>query len=338
MLAEKEANRGRMSYKSEAEVDAKIADLRRQVDSGTMRIVDEKKALDEIGRLTRLKRTFGGLEELQNKIDAKKADNAELKKALDDPDARALNEQYDAIKAELDQMNAARDDDRKNMRALKEEKERLNQEQQGSYRKIREIRDAYSKGHRAFKAYEDQQHQQRRDRQKAERKALEEKRRKEVAARELEEASRPAYMDEILTAEGLLRYFDPSSAPSESAKGPSKLAASAQRTVDDSAMQGMKVLKKEEEDFFVGGGGKKKGKGKKTAAAEGTKFNMSIGIIEELGKIGVEPPSNQSDIPAVLEKLKAKLEGWRTDQDNQTKKASITHPLICFNMSILTSI
>lgn len=336
MIVKQKEAKGRMGFKSVAEVDAKIADLAKQVDSGTMSLVDEKKALKEISTLTRLRKEFAGLEEAQREIDGKRAENAELKKAFDDPDARALDEEYDAIKEELDQMNAARQDDRKNFTALKEEKDRLHQEQQGSYQKIKDIKDAYFQGKKAYKAYEDDLYQQRRERQRAEKDAYEKERRKRVAEQKLEEASRPAYIDQILTTEGLIRYFDPSSAVSDSAKGPGKFAASAQRTVDDSAMKGMKVMKKDEEDFFVGGGGKKKGKGKKTTS-EATKFNMSLGIIEELGKVGVEPPTNQSDVPAVVEKLKERLEIWKKDQDSQTKQVSIASCWI-LNWSILTSI
>ncbi len=324
-----------MGFKSVGEIDAKISDLTKQVDSGAMRLVDEKKALSEISSLTRQRKGFAGFEDGQKKIDGKKAENAELKKAFDDPEARALDEKYDAIRKELDQMNAARDGDRKNFTSLKEERDRLHQEQQASYQKIREIKDAYFQGKKAHKVYEDEQYQQRRERQKAERDAYEKEKRKKVAEQKLEDASQPAYMDEILTTEGLIRYFDPSSAVSESTKGPGKFEASAQRTVDDSAMKGMKVMKKEEEDFFIGGGGKKKGKGKK-AAPEAAKFNMSIGIIEELSKVGVEPPSNQSDVPAVVERLKAKLEGWKKDQDQQTKQVSTSH-VLCLDAPMLTS-
>jgi hypothetical protein len=84
----------------------------------------------------------------------------------------------------------------------------------------------------------------------------------------------------------------------------------------------MKVVKKDDEDFFIGGGGKKKGKGKKGQAtsAESGKLNMNIGIIEELGRVGVDPPSTQADVPRVVEKLKEKVATWKKDQDNQTQK------------------
>jgi hypothetical protein len=320
MISEQKDARGRMNFKSVAEIDAKISDLTKQVDSGTMRLVDEKKALSEISSLTRQKKGFAGFDESQKKIDAKRAENAELKKTFDDPEARALDEKYEAIRKELDQINAARDDDRKNFTTLREEKDKLHQEQQASFKKIQGIKDAYFQGRKAHKAYEDELYQQRRERQKAERDAYEKERRRKVAEQKLEDASQPAFLDEIITTEGLIRYFDPSSAVSDSSTAPGKFAASAQRTVDDSALKGMKVMKKDEEDFFVGGGGKKKRS--KKVAPEAGKFNMNIGIMEELSKVGVEPPSNQSEVPGVVEKLKAKLDAWKKDQEKQTKQVS----------------
>ncbi|MBE7182652.1 MAG: hypothetical protein INR71_15845, partial [Terriglobus roseus] len=155
----------------------------------------------------------------------------------------------------------------------------------------------------------------------------------------LDEASAPAYGDEINTAEGLIRYFDPSSSTAKEATGPSKFAATAQRTVDDSGFKGMKMVsskkKDDDEAYFIGGGGKKKGRkgGKSESPApapatptEGSKLNLSIGIFEELSKVGVDAPSSQSDVPAVIEKLKEKLAHWKADQDKKTKE-------VCFHLS-----
>ena len=140
-------------------------------------------------------------------------------------------------------------------------------------------------------------------------------------------------MDEILTTEGLIRYFDPSApAASKSLRGPSGFAAEAQRNIDDSAIKGTKISKKEDRDdtYFMGTGGKKGKKAKKDAAAstptEG-KFNLSMGVIEELGKVNVEPPMKQSDVPPLLEKLKAKLDHWKNDQDKKTKEVYINTKL-----------
>lgn len=324
LIAEQKDARSRAGFKNVDEIDAKINSIMKQVDSGSMKLVDEKKALTEVSNLRRQKKGFTGLDDLQKKIDDKKAENAELKKTFDNAESRALSQKYEDNQKELDEIKAAREGTNKNFDSLKAEREKLYAAQQETYANIRKVKDEYYGQRKAYKEYEDQLYQQRRERQKAERDAYEKERRRKVAEQKLEEAGEPAFLDEIRTAEGLIRHFDPTYGVDESDKGPGKFAASAQRTIDESGFKGMKVMKKEDEDFFVGGGGKKKGKGKKGGAqdsgAESSKLNMNIGIIEELAKVGVDPPSTQADVPGVVEKVKAKLEGWKKDQQSQTQK------------------
>ncbi|KAH0839219.1 hypothetical protein AYO21_05635 [Fonsecaea monophora] len=322
LFAEQKEARSRAGFKSPEEIDAKIDSITKQVDSGHMKLVDEKKALAEISALRRQKKGFVGLDDLQKKIDEKKAENAELKKSFDNPESRALSQKFEDNQKELDEIKAAREDTNKNYDTLKAERDRLYEEQQATYAAIRKVKDDYYAQRKAYKEYEDTVYQQRRERQKAEREAYEKEKRRRIAEQKLEEASEPAFLDQIRTAEGLIRHFDPNHQNDEGDKGPGQFAATAQRTVDESGFKGMKVMRKEDEDFFVGSGGKKKGKGKKGAAApaDSGKLNMNIGIIEELAKVGVDPPSTQADVPGVVEKLKEKLAAWKKDQDTQTQK------------------
>lgn len=130
------------------------------------------------------------------------------------------------------------------------------------------------------------------------------------------------------------------------------MAAQASRTVDSAEFKGARVVRKDDDNYFVGTGGKKGKRGRKNGAAgnasstpaqpasaagadtstpaeaattggsAGGKFNLSVGVIEELGKVGVEPPMTQTDVSAVVDKLKAKLDKWKSDQDRQTKAVS----------------
>jgi hypothetical protein len=296
-----------------------------------MKLVDEKKALNEISQLRRNKKGFAGLDELQKKIDEKKAENAELKKTFDNPDSRALSQKYEDNQKELDDIKAAREDTNKNFDSLKAERDKFYEEQQATYQAIRKVKDDYYAQRKAYKEFEDLIWQQKRERQKAEKDAYEKDRRRRIAEQKLEEASEPAFLDQIRTAEGLVRHFDPTYTTDEGDKGPGQFAATAQRTIDEAGFKGMKVVKKEDEDFFVGSGGKKKGKSKKGAAApaESGKLNMNIGIIEELAKVGVDPPSTQADVPGVVEKLKEKLATWKKDQDAETQKVRFRSSHAC---------
>ncbi|GLI71909.1 multicopy suppressor of BFA [Penicillium ochrochloron] len=329
-IAEQNNSRGKMPFKNVDEVDREISRLEKQVDSGTLRLVDERKALSDISTLRKQRKSFAGLEEAQKGINDIKAQIAELKKTLDNPEAKALSDKYTEIQKELDAIKAEQDGVYKNLNSLRDERTKLRNDQQQKYAAIREIKDNYFKARRAYKEYEDEAWRVRRERQKAERDAFEREKRKKVADKKLEEASQLAYTDEILTAQGLIRHFDP--AYDFSALGlddkkdeGSKFRANVGRTVDDSALKGMKVVRKDDvEDYFVGSAGKKGKKGKKggaaAAGAEAGKFNMNVGIIEDFAKVKIDPPMNQSDVPASVEKLAAKIQEWKKNQAAKTKE------------------
>ncbi|KAL8952623.1 MAG: hypothetical protein Q9222_001497 [Ikaeria aurantiellina] len=330
-MAEQKAARSRVSYKSVEEIDREIQRLEKQVDTGTMKLVDEKKALAEISSLRKQRKGFAGFDEAQKGIDDVKAQISELRKSLDNPEATALSQKYDKIAQEIAGIKSEQDQAYKNLNSLRDERNKLHSDQQAKYASVKDIKDKYYKANRAHREYEREQARIRQERYKSEMEAKQKERRKEAARQKLEEASQPAYMDEILTAEGLIRYFDPSSSEAAKAlRAPSGFAAEAQRTVETSDFKGTRVQKKDEreDNYFLGTGGKKGKRGKKGGAtgspAPGTptegKFNLSIGIIEELAKVNVEPPMNQSDVSTVVDKLKMKRDGWKSDQDQKTKE------------------
>ncbi|CBF88852.1 hypothetical protein AN0753.2 [Aspergillus nidulans FGSC A4] len=332
-IAEQNNSRTRMSFKNVEELDREIARLEKQVDSGTLRLVDEKKILADISSLRKQRKNFASLDDAQKVINDLKTQITTLKKTLDNPEAKALSDKYTEIQKELDAIKAEQDSAFKNLNALRDERTKLHAEQQAKWTAIREVKDNYYKARKAYKEYEDEAWRIRREKQKAQREAFEREKKRKIADKKLEEASRPAYTDEILVAQGLIRHFNPSydfaalglSDKKDQASG---FRAEVGRTVDDSGMKGMKVLKKEEDDYFVGTGGKKSKKGKKGSAngspapsnlAE-TKFNMNVGIIEDFAKVKIDPPMNQSDVPAVVEKLAAKITEWKKDQAAKTQE------------------
>ncbi|KAF2012368.1 hypothetical protein BU24DRAFT_426250 [Aaosphaeria arxii CBS 175.79] len=325
-LNELKTAKGKVNYKSTDDVDREIAHLQKQVDTGTMKLVDEKKALTEITNLNKLRKNFSTFDSQQKGIDDVKAQIAEQKKLLDDPEQKALSEKYTKLQTELDGLKAEQDEAFKSMKELRDQTDKARADQQAKYQAIKQLKDTYYQQKRAFSDYDYQARKARQERRRQEQLEWQAGKRKEAASKRLEEASAPAYQDEILACEGLIRYFDPSALPAKESAVASKFAASAQRTVDDSGFKGTRLSKKDddEESYFVGGGGKKNKKGKKGGAAPAApaeaKFNLSIGVIEELSKVGVDAPSSQADVPATVEKLKAKLAHWKEDQDRKTKE------------------
>ena len=343
MMAEQKTKRGQISYKSTEEIDREIQRLEKIQESSTATLVDMKKALVEQQNLQKMKKAFSGFDEAQKNIDKVKGEIAELRKQMDNPEAKALSQKYDDIDKELKAIRAEQDEAYKGINTLRDKHTKAREAQQEKWASLREVKDQYYKARKAHQAYEQEQYQQRRERQKAENDAFHKEKRRKVAEKKLEEASEPAYMDEILTAEGLIRYFDPSAPEASKAlRGPSGFAAEPLRSVsNNSDMKGMKVSKKEdrEENYFMGTGGKKGKKGKKGSTngspAPGTpaegKYNLSIGIIEELAKVNIEPPMSQAGVPSVVEKLKEKREQWKKDQDKKTKEASLLLSVGCIS-------
>lgn len=325
-LNELKTAKGKVNFKSVEDVDQEISRLQKQVDGGMMKLVDEKKALSEITNLNKARKNFSQFDSQQKGIDDIKAQIAEQKKLLDDPENKALSEKYTTLQTELDALKAEQDEAFKNLKSLREETDKARAVQQEKYVARKELKDAYFQQRRAFQNYEFEARKVRNEKRRTEQLQFVAGKRKEAASKRLEEASAPAYQDEIFATEGLIRHFDPSALPAKEATASSKFAASAQRTVDDSGLKGTRVSKKdtEEESYFVGSGGKKGKKGKKGgASAAPSKFNLNMGIIEELAKVGVDPPSSQDDVPATVEKLNAKLAHWKEDQDRKTKEVRV---------------
>lgn len=349
-IAKQKSERGKSAFKSAEDVQREIDRLQKQVDAGTMRIVDEKKALADISQLNRQKRTFAGLDDAQRGIDALKAEISDLRQGLDDPVQRGLSDRYAAIAAELDAIKAEQDDAYKNLSALRDERSRAHEEQQRRYVGVKEIKDRYFAARRAAAEYEKEARRVREEKRRAENEAYHRGRRQEAAQAKLDEAAAPAYQEELRTAASVLAYFDPTSAAAtrqQSAAVPGKFAAQATRTVDAAGIKGTVLRKKGDEgdegNYFVGSGGKKskqqrqyRGKaessgGAATGAGEGggaSKFNLDMGTIDSLARLGIDPPMSQADVPALVEKLKGKIEFWKGDQERKTKEVSCLPPTL----------
>ncbi|KAB5576499.1 hypothetical protein GE09DRAFT_1024740 [Coniochaeta sp. 2T2.1] len=323
-IAEQKTARSKVSFKSTEDVDHEIARLEAQVNGGMMKLVDEKKALAEISSLRKTRKNFSQFDDAQKQIDDLRAKIKEIKDSMDDPEAKALSEQYTKIQAEIDAIKAEQDEAWKSISSLRDERTKLHAEQNEKFQAIRKLKDEYHTARKAFAEYEKERRSKDRERHQAERDRIAKERRMERAQKMLAEASDPAYLEEIRRANSLLHFFDPShvvekSAPLLTNKG---LGAEAQRKVDASGIKGTVLLSKKdrEEDFFAPA--KKGKKGKKAAPAEAASkhFNVPPSVIEDCAFIGVDPPMSAADVPAVTEKVKAKLDNWKKEQPEQTKR------------------
>lgn len=324
-INEQKAAKSKIPYKSVEDVDNQIASLDKQVNSGTMKLVDEKKALADISSLRKVRKNFGQFEDSQKQIDDLRAKIKEIKDTMDDPEQKAMSEQYNKIQAELDIIKAEQDEAYQGLSSLRDERTKLQAEQQEKYTAIRKLKDDYYGQKKAFQSYEREAREARRERQKAEHDRFVNERKKADAERRLADASDPAYLDEIRRANSLLSFLDPTH---KIEKGPlmadTGLGAQAQRTIDESGLKGTKLVRKDdrEEEYFAAV--KKGKKGKKSGASAGSSkfFNVPPSVVEDCAAMGIDPPMSSADIPAVTEKVRAKLDFWKNDQQTQTQKVS----------------
>lgn len=288
-----------------------------------MKLVDEKKALTEISNLRKQRKNFAQFDNSQKGIDDLKAKIKEIKDSMDDPEARALSDRYSKVQGELDTIKAEQDEAFKNLNSLRDERSKLQAEQQEKFQAIRKLKDEYYAAKKAYGEHEREARQKARERQKAERERFDKEKKKERAQKMLQEASDPAYLEEIRRANSLLHFFDPSSTSTEKAPllADSGLTAQASRRVDDSGLKGTKLVRKEDrDDDYLPAIKKGKKSNKKSAPAEKSGFNCPPSVIDDCSFLGIDPPMGAADVPAVIEKVKAKLDHWKADQQSETQR------------------
>ncbi|KAI8723573.1 hypothetical protein NCS52_00213200 [Fusarium sp. LHS14.1] len=321
-IAEQKTAKAKVPYKSLEDVDRQIATLDKQVNSGTMKLVDEKKALSDISSLRKIRKNFGQFEDSQKQIDDLRAKIKEIKDSMDDPEQKAMSEQYTKIQTELDAIKAEQDEAYKGLSSLRDERTKLQAEQQEKYTAIRKLKDDYYGQKKAFQAYEREARERYREKQRAEHERHIQERKKAEAERRLGDASDPAYLDEIRRANSLLQFLDPNH---KIEKGPlmadTGLGAQAQRSVDEAGLKGTKLVRKEDREDEYFSAVKKGKKGKKGGHAASSKFfNVPPSVVEDCAAMGIDPPMSALDIPGVTEKVRAKLDFWKNDQEAQTKR------------------
>lgn len=320
-----------VQFKSSEEIDRRIKDIESEVDSGKLKLVDEKKKLAEVSNLRRIKKIFPEFDAKQKDIDRLKAQISELKGEMSKSGNKEEDDQYTKIKTELDAIFSQERQGRSDFKSVGDEWRAADQELTTLITKLKALGDDYYSKRREHRAYEAQAVKVRRERERAERDAERQERHRRILQQRVDEASVKAYLDEIRAGTSLLRLLDPESANLEVPKEQSKFAAQAQRTVNEDGFKGARVVKKEEEDYFAPTGGKKgrKAKSQRKEGAEGKALGRFFDpqVTEQFGLVGLAPPSTSEEIAGVVEKVKEKIAFWKGDQDRKTEEVSETSPL-----------
>lgn len=328
-----QAAKAKAPVKSMAELDARIREIEAQIESGAMKIVDERKALNEASNLKKARRTMDQFAEHQAEIDGlrKKAD--ELRESLHDPETVAANQRYDAIKKELDELAQKQERQYGSRTKLQNQRTALSKKLDELYQARRDRLNAYHAENDKYFARVHAERERRQEAQRKERHDTEVARQAQEEQELREEAALPAFAKEIEDCDVLIRYFshgEVDAAPAAAATAAEAPASSVParlppRETDTAVPEGAVVARKkgEEESYFVGSA-KKKNKGKKSAAKEAPdatgSLHVPFGMLSALLNLSIPPPTNASELPNVIENLKLKRKYFISNQARQTQE------------------
>ena len=309
------------------------------MESGELRLGDEKRAIQEISNTRRLRRTVEGFQAEQDAIDREKEEEEQLRAQLADPEAKAISDRYEKLKAEFDDLKRESDEAFANRNKLFDERNAIQQEvdtlwslKKESQQRFREAGERYW-----VKAKEEQARRAERLRQQ---KAVEEQQKKlDLVERLREEASSPAYQIEIQDCQTLIDAFSKGT----TSEVPVVTSAAEQKAVNLAGVPQLDIRKveaptdvivrkkkgEEEEAYFVAGKGKKSKRGPKTngrnspalstPSTSNSQFHIPFPTLTALLSLSIPPPGSKDEIPRVVEDLKTKKAWFEANQELATK-------------------
>jgi len=264
--------------------------LEKQIDSGSLKLVEEKRIITEISSLKKAKKTVEAAQIQQVAIDEDKAAIAALKETIDDSAAKALSTEYNQIQAQLDEITKEKDSVWKKRNDLFDERNRLQKELDTEYQRKKSVNDEYFQALREFSKVQQEQQARKQEEYKAQKQAKLEEKRLELAKEERENAEIPAYTNEIVTCDSVYKYLvhfsgDEKRIAEANAVAPAEVAPVNVRQVDTTANvpSGVMLQKKADkvEDVFFAGKSKK-ARGPKEKKVEGNSFKLPLAVLEQL--------------------------------------------------------
>ncbi|KAI8866429.1 hypothetical protein GQ42DRAFT_150853 [Ramicandelaber brevisporus] len=333
----------KLPYKSEEEIDRKIAELNRRIETGNLKLVEEKRLDNEIGALARSKKLVSAYAKLKDEVDTLRAELANVQSTLDKGPAGELSSKYDALQAELDTVKASRQDVRAQRNELFNERNKVKEDMDAAYDAKRDLIAKHRAAMDSYYIAKRADEQRRREAQAAERRKQEIEERLEDLKEELADADVLPYQSEIKSCDILLLHFTGSadgSSPAVSASASSSAAATdvpniRQIDAKDVLQSGTVLAKKSDrqEAFFVGKS--KKGANKKDAAngsaspaaspsvtpsgsgSGSARFTIPLSIIERLSALKVTAPLSSADVEATVKTLRSRRNWFVNNQQRK---------------------
>ncbi|KAG6821273.1 hypothetical protein H0H93_002383 [Arthromyces matolae] len=329
-----QAAKGKIPFKNVAEVDAHIKNLEKQVESGSLKLADEKRALADISTSKRTRRIVETFQTDQDSIEADRATVEGLRKQLDDPEFKATSDRFDAIKAELDELKKEGDEAYANRSKLFEERDSIQAQLNTFFNQKRELTSQYREANDIYWNKVNEDRARRAEKARAQRAAEEAQKKADIAERLLEEAKVPAFQAQIEDCQTLIDLLsgkvsgNASSAPlleKNEIAGIAKLEVRQVEAVPEGSI--VRKKKGEDEDAYFVGKGKSKGKKGTAKASEipaspstptSATLNLPFATLSALLSLSIPPPASSADVPRVVDDLKTKKAWFEANQTRVT--------------------
>ncbi|CEP09869.1 hypothetical protein [Parasitella parasitica] len=305
----------KIPFRTTEEVDARIAELESKIEAG-VRIVEEKKMLQEISLLKRNRLSVEGVDDQQAAIDKEREIYNELKKNIDDSETKKLSNRYEELDAEFKLLHAEQSKHREARNELYDERTRLKTLLDEEYTKMRTMRDDHRKNNDEYYTFVRKLREYKKEQEKLRKEQEENEKRQEAAKQELELAALPAFESEIALCDNLAIFLESFLSGGSADKKGSEQQSSVNAATD--AFEGMVIKKRDEEDFFVGKSKKKQPKQKESKEKKTDALKLPLATMEAFFEIKVTVPTKVSEVPATLAKLKERKEYYIAEQPKVT--------------------
>lgn len=317
-IAEIQKLTAKNNFKSAAEIDARVAYLDDLVGTGTLKLADERRHVKEMTSLRKLRKDYADVEKQQEAIDKDKEKIAELKKKLGAVGNKEVQQQFEKVQKELDEINDSNKSTYSKRTELINKRNEIKKLKDAKYDEIRRLRSEFDAELTKFKTTLAEEQKKRDEEYKAQRAEQRQLKRREAAEKKLTEASVPAFTKEINEIQSLLSYFDPSYVkPQKNA-----VAEATKSTVESKVNirqvempSDVVVLKKEQQSFFEGSKSKKT----KKKAPKVKNFTVDSDVIISLTDLSIPLPTKTDEVPNTINVLKETLSALQSKQEEQTK-------------------
>jgi hypothetical protein len=308
--------------------------LEAQVESGKLKLVEEKRIINEITSMKRNRKTVEQLAALQKTIDAEKTQADVVRKRLDDfQEGKTLSDEYNTVQARLNSITQAKDAEYAHRGELFDKRNEYSDALNAEYAKKRELVSEFRKQTDEFYQWQREEQARKQEQYRVRKQQEDMERKKEIAEKELEAASIPVFVEQINSCDILIGHLKALTGEQPTAKEQAAAATIGKplaiRTVsEDNVPKGTALLKKkdrDEEEYF----GAKKTPAKKNKKPSGkkdsgeSKFSLSLGVIERLIDIQVDLPVSMSDVPKTIEAIQAKRKWYLDNQDKLTAEKKL---------------